>query len=99
MLVVCILLFVILPIVGATLMSLVWALLVGLVFGAIARLLVPGTTRMGCLTTSLIGLAGSLLGTLVAKSLHTGSFGRWLLQVGAAALLVLVLRPRQSTAP
>ena len=97
--IVCVLLFVVLPVVGATLTSLLWTLLAGLVIGALGRLLAPGSGRMGCLTTSLVGVAGALIGQIVARGLHVDSrLGRWLLEIGAAAVLVMVLRPRRSTA-
>jgi uncharacterized membrane protein YeaQ/YmgE (transglycosylase-associated protein family) len=95
---VCIVLFVALPLVGATLGSLLPTLLVGLVLGAIARVIAPGRGPMGCLFTSLVGVAGSLLGTVAARSLHIGHFGRLLLQIGAAVVLVVLLRPTRSSA-
>ncbi|MGB8649615.1 MAG: hypothetical protein WCD35_03030 [Mycobacteriales bacterium] len=93
LLLVCLVLFVVLPFLGATLWSLLTTLLVGLVLGAVARLVVPGNGPMGCLTTSLVGVAGGLVGTVLSHALHTGSFARLLLQIGAAVLLVVVLRP------
>lgn len=99
LLVLSILLFVVLPLIGATLMQLVWALVTGLVLGGLARLIVPGRTKLGCLTTALVGVAGSLLGTVAARALETGWFGRTLLQVGVAVVLVLVLRPTKALAP
>jgi uncharacterized membrane protein YeaQ/YmgE (transglycosylase-associated protein family) len=92
-LVVCIVLFVVLPFIGATLWALLTTLAVGLVLGAIARAIAPGNGPMGCLFTALVGVAGSLLGTLAARALHTGSFARLLLQIAAAVVLVILLRP------
>ena len=37
-------------------------LIVGFFVGAIARLLMPGRDPMGCLATSLLGIAGSFIG-------------------------------------
>ena len=37
-------------------------LIVGFIAGGIARFLVPGRDPMGCLGTSLLGIAGSLIG-------------------------------------
>lgn len=92
-LVVCLVLFVVLPLVGATLVALLSTLLVGFLLGALARLIAPGSGSMGCLFTSLVGVAGSLIGTAVARALDTGSLGRLLLQVAAAVVLVVLLRP------
>ena len=93
LLAVCLVLFVVLPFIGATLMQLLWTLVIGLLLGAVARLIAPGSGRMGCMTTSLVGVAGSLLGTLAARALETGALGRLLLQIGVAVALVMVLRP------
>jgi uncharacterized membrane protein YeaQ/YmgE (transglycosylase-associated protein family) len=91
----CLLLFVVLPFLGATLWALISTLVVGLLLGALARLIVPGPTPMGCLTTSLVGVFGGLLGSLLANLLDTGSFAQLLLQIAGAVLLVLVLRPNR----
>jgi uncharacterized membrane protein YeaQ/YmgE (transglycosylase-associated protein family) len=49
----------------------VW-LIVGIIAGALARLLVPGQDPMGLLGTMLLGLAGSVLGGLVGDALIAG---------------------------
>ena len=49
----------------------VW-LIVGLIAGALARLLVPGQDPMGLLGTMILGLVGSVLGGLVADALISG---------------------------
>jgi uncharacterized membrane protein YeaQ/YmgE (transglycosylase-associated protein family) len=93
LLVLCLLLFVVLPFVGATLWGLLSALVVGLLWGVLARLIVPNSGPMGCLTTALLGLFGSLLGTVVARAMDTGALGRFLLQLAGAVILVLLVRP------
>ena len=95
LLVLCVILFVVLPVIGATIWSLLQALLVGLVLGAIARAIAPGRGPMGCLTTSLVGVFGGLLGTVLSESFDTGGFARILLQVASAVVLVMVLRPNR----
>lgn len=47
-------------------MDVVWWLIVGLVAGALARLLVPGRDPIGFLGTIVLGLAGSLVGGFLA---------------------------------
>jgi uncharacterized membrane protein YeaQ/YmgE (transglycosylase-associated protein family) len=49
----------------------VW-LIIGLVAGAIARLLVPGRDPMGLLGTLLLGLVGSLIGGFIGGLLQKG---------------------------
>jgi len=44
----------------------------GLIIGALARLIKPGRQRLGLLATLLLGLAGSVIGGVVANLLGTG---------------------------
>jgi uncharacterized membrane protein YeaQ/YmgE (transglycosylase-associated protein family) len=44
----------------------------GLVIGALARLVKPGKQNLGLIATLLLGLAGSVIGGLVANLLGTG---------------------------
>lgn len=44
----------------------------GLVIGALARLIKPGKQNLSVLATLLLGLAGSVVGGLVANVLGTG---------------------------
>ena len=44
----------------------------GLVIGALARLLRPGRQRLGIGVTLLLGLAGSVIGGVIANLLGTG---------------------------
>ena len=44
----------------------------GLVIGLFARLVKPGRQRLGIVATLLLGLAGSVVGGLVANALGTG---------------------------
>jgi uncharacterized membrane protein YeaQ/YmgE (transglycosylase-associated protein family) len=53
-------------------MELIVWLIVGLIAGALARLLVPGDDPMGILGTMILGLVGSILGGLVANALTSG---------------------------
>ncbi len=44
----------------------------GLVIGALARLIKPGKQNLGLLATLLLGLAGSVIGGVIANLLGTG---------------------------
>jgi uncharacterized membrane protein YeaQ/YmgE (transglycosylase-associated protein family) len=44
----------------------------GLIVGALARLLLPGRQHIGLWLTLLLGMAGSVVGGLVANALGTG---------------------------
>ena len=77
----------------------------GFIIGLLARALVPGKQGMGFVMTTLLGVAGSLVGGLVATALTGGSMqemhGAGFLGslIGAVLLLVLagaVMRPRRA---
>lgn len=51
-------------------MHLVWTFIIGLVVGAIAKLLVPGRDPGGWIITAILGIAGSFVGTWVGRLLH-----------------------------
>jgi len=71
--------------------SLIWYSIVGLVIGGLGRLLVSGRQELGLVETALFGIAGALLGGIVANDvLDLGWFGQFLTAVAIAALLVLV---------
>lgn len=61
--------------------------IVGLVIGALGRLLVPGPNPMGIFSTILVGLAGSFLGGLITRLL----FGFRLRYSGLAGLVIAVV--------
>ena len=48
-------------------MQLVWMLIVGLVVGAIARFIMPGSEQLGILLTAVLGVAGSFVGGFIAR--------------------------------
>jgi uncharacterized membrane protein YeaQ/YmgE (transglycosylase-associated protein family) len=76
----------------SVLWSLVWYGLVGLLIGGLARLVVSGRQDLTVLETALIGIAGSLLGGIVANDvLDVGWIGQFLTAVIIAALLLLVV--------
>ncbi|GER23257.1 hypothetical protein NCCP1664_17530 [Zafaria cholistanensis] len=65
----------------------------GLVIGALARLIKPGRQNLGLLATLALGLAGSVLGGIVANLLGTGDIFElnvlgFIVAVIAAVLLI-----------
>jgi len=50
--------------------SLITTLLIGLIVGAIAKMIVPGKEPAGCFMTALIGVAGSFVAFYIGKALH-----------------------------
>jgi len=63
-------------------MAIIWWIIIGLIAGAIARLLVPGKDPMGWLGTLILGLVGSLVGGFLGNLLFSGEF-----DVSAAGLI------------
>jgi uncharacterized membrane protein YeaQ/YmgE (transglycosylase-associated protein family) len=84
-----ILLFVALPLIGIAAWALISTVVVGLIIGALARLVVPGTRGLGILPTILLGLVGSIVGGFIGNHIiHTGGFLTVLLEIGVAAVSV-----------
>jgi uncharacterized membrane protein YeaQ/YmgE (transglycosylase-associated protein family) len=48
-------------------MGIIATIIIGLLIGAVAKLLTPGKDPGGCLITMLLGLAGSFVGTYLGK--------------------------------
>jgi uncharacterized membrane protein YeaQ/YmgE (transglycosylase-associated protein family) len=47
-------------------MAFIWWIIIGLIAGALARLIMPGRDPMGIIATILLGIVGSILGGLVS---------------------------------
>jgi uncharacterized membrane protein YeaQ/YmgE (transglycosylase-associated protein family) len=78
-------------------MHIIGMVIVGLIAGALARLLMPGRDPMGIIMTIVLGIAGSFVGGFVAGLIwrnETGNFrpGGILLSVLGAILLLFLWR-------
>ena len=67
----------------------------GLIVGALARLVVPGPNPMSILATIGVGIAGALVGGLIAGLIGAGWLITIILEVAIAALLVYFLTGRR----
>ncbi len=72
-------------------------ILMGLLSGAVAKYLLPGKDPGGCVVTTLIGVAGALLGGFVATYLGFGGLSgfdirSFVIATLGAFLLLLLLR-------
>lgn len=74
-------------------MAIVWTVIVGLIVGAIARVLMPGVQGMSWTMTALLGIGGSIVGGLLATFIWRTPDGKfhpagWLLSIIGALLLL-----------
>lgn len=75
--------------------DLLWFLILGLVIGAVAKLLMPGKDPGGCILTSLLGVAGSFVGGYLGQLLGiypASGIGRFIGAVIGAMLLLFIYR-------
>jgi len=72
----------------------IWIIIIGLVVGALAKLIMPGKDPGGILMTILIGIAGSFLGTLIGRNLWGGSSYQagWIMSIIGALILLGIYR-------
>lgn len=73
-------------------MGIIVTLIVGLIVGAIAKLLMPGKDPGGWFVTMLLGIAGSFVGNFIAGALGIGTPVGWIGSILGAMLLLLVYR-------
>lgn len=81
---------------GAFIGLISWIFL-GLVAGLVAKFLLPGRDPGGCIVTTLIGIAGALLGGFLATQLGYGGIARFdlygfIVAVLGAVILLLLYR-------
>jgi uncharacterized membrane protein YeaQ/YmgE (transglycosylase-associated protein family) len=74
-------------------LTIIWAIIAGLIIGSIAKLFIPGRQDIPIWLTILIGVTGALVGNFLAVILgvrHTAGIDwiRHTLQIAAAAVLI-----------
>jgi uncharacterized membrane protein YeaQ/YmgE (transglycosylase-associated protein family) len=73
--------------------SIIWTILVGLVIGAIAKLLMPGRDPGGCIITILLGIAGAFVGTWIGRIFAGENYvAGWIMSIIGAMILLLLYR-------
>jgi uncharacterized membrane protein YeaQ/YmgE (transglycosylase-associated protein family) len=76
-------------------MTILWFILVGAVVGVLARLLVPGRNPIGIVLTILVGVAGAILGGVIANALGAGTVIAFIFAIIIAAVGVALLTGAQ----
>ena len=77
-------------------MGVIGWIILGLAAGAIAKAIHNGREPGGILGTLVVGVAGALLGGLIASAVGIGgigsffSLGTWLIAIGGALLLLVI---------
>jgi uncharacterized membrane protein YeaQ/YmgE (transglycosylase-associated protein family) len=73
--------------------SIVSTIVVGLVVGAIAKLLMPGKDPGGFIVTILIGIAGAFVGTWIGRMFAGENYvAGWIMSIIGAMILLLLYR-------
>ena len=73
-------------------MGILWALVIGLVVGAVAKLLMPGRDPGGLIITMLLGVAGSLIAGYFGRAMgwyHSPTQGPGIIASIIGAMVVL----------
>ena len=79
-------------------MGIIGFIVLGLIAGAIAKAIMPGDDPGGIFVTTLIGIAGAIVGGLIASALDIGDLdeffdiGTWLIAIAGSLLLLLAYR-------
>jgi len=74
-------------------MNILWTIVIGLVVGAIAKLLMPGKDPGGFIVTILLGIAGSFVGTWIGRLFAGENYtAGWIMSVIGAIILLLLYR-------
>lgn len=75
--------------------SLIWACIIGLIVGAVAKLIMPGKGPGGWIITILLGLAGSLVASYLGRLVgwyKEGQSAGFIMSILGAILILFVYR-------
>ncbi|MFG2825815.1 GlsB/YeaQ/YmgE family stress response membrane protein [Kitasatospora sp. NPDC048365] len=79
-------------------MSILWAIIAGLVIGLLAKLVVPGRQPIPLWLTVVLGVIGGMIGNFLASAFGVADtrgidWIRHFFQIGAAAVLIGLVTP------
>jgi uncharacterized membrane protein YeaQ/YmgE (transglycosylase-associated protein family) len=75
--------------------SIIWMLFIGLIVGALAKLIMPGRDPGGIFVTMMLGVAGSLVGRAVGRVLGMyapGQHAGFFMSILGAILILAIYR-------
>ena len=79
-------------------MGIISWIVLGLLAGIIAKAIMPGDDPGGIIITTLIGIAGAIVGGLIATALNLGDvdsffdLGTWVIAIAGSLLLLVLYR-------
>ena len=76
-------------------MHFLWMLIIGLIVGAVAKLLMPGKDPGGIIVTMLLGIAGALIAGFLGRAIgwyHDGEAAGFIASVIGAIVLLAIYR-------
>lgn len=76
-------------------MSILWAIIIGGIAGAIAKLLMPGKDPGGIIITVLLGIVGAVLATFLGRAVgwyHEGESAGFIGAIVGAVILLAIYR-------
>jgi len=76
-------------------MHLLWMIIVGLIVGALAKLIMPGNDPGGIIVTILLGIGGSIVAGLIGRSLGWYTAGEpagFLASIVGAVIILAIYR-------
>ena len=73
--------------------SIISTIVVGLIVGAVAKLLMPGKDPGGFIVTILLGIAGAFIGTWIGRMFMGENYAAgWIMSIVGAMILLLLYR-------
>lgn len=72
-------------------MEIVWMIIVGFIAGALAKFIMPGRDPGGFLLTTLLGIAGSLVGGFLARQFGVGGGEQYAGLIGSVIGAIILL--------
>ena len=76
-------------------MSILWTIIIGLIVGALAKLVMPGKDPGGIIVTILLGIVGAFVGTFIGRALGmygSGQSAGWIMSVIGAVIVLAIYR-------
>jgi len=73
-------------------MGIIWTILIGFIVGAVAKMLTPGRQGGGFIMTTVLGIAGSFVGSFIVRGIGWGQSVGFIGSVIGAVIILLVAR-------